>query len=295
MSLGLDLVPLKVCSMDCVYCEVGKTTRLTTERKEYVPEDKVLSELETFFSTCPDPDYITFSGSGEPLLNSRFGNIIRFLKKLRPDVPVAVLTNGSMLSEPTVRSELKAAQVVLPSLDAATEETFRKINRPHKSLTVGKHIQGLVDFRKVFSGNIWLEVFILPGYNDQAIELQELKTAIQRIQPDRVQINTLDRPGGVEGLRSATKSELQRTLDILNFENAEIIAAPSTKRSIPFFQENKASLILETISRRPCTIGDLVRLTGLHVNEINKVMQSLESDNKITTVKQDRGIFYKTK
>lgn len=293
MSLGVDLVPRKVCSMDCVYCEVGKTSSLTIERKEYIPQEKIQSELITYFRSNPDPDYITFSGSGEPTLNSRIGSIIRFLRKLRPEIPAAVLTNGTLFSDRMVRHALKEAQVVLPSLDAATEETFRKINCPHSSLTVRKHIQGLVDFRKEFEGEIWLEVFILPTYNDSQDELAKLKMAIDKIRPDRVQLNTLDRPGCVEGLRSATKQELQRAGQLLGPQNAEIIATPETRRHIPSFQGNIASCILETISRRPCTLDDIVNLTGLHVNEINKYMKVLESENKIVSIKQQRGIFYK--
>ncbi len=293
MSLGVDLVPRKVCSLDCVYCEVGKTSHLTMERKEYIPREKIQAELFTFFRSNPDPDYITFSGSGEPTLNTQIGSLIQFLRKLRPGIPVAVLTNGTLLSDRRVRNELKEAQVVLPSLDAATEETFRKINRPHSSLTVERHLQGLVDFRKEFEGEIWLEVFILPGYNDSLDELESLKAAIETIRPDRVQVNTLDRPGCVEGLRSASRKELQRAVSLFGLNHAEIIAAPETRRHIPAFQGNVASLILQTLSRRPCTLDDIAGLTGLHANEINKYMKVLEMDNKIVCLKQRRGIFYK--
>ena len=119
MSLGVDLVPKKVCSLDCVYCEVGHTTKLTTERKEYIPYDKVTSELEHYFANNPNPDYITFSGAGEPTLNSRIGDVLQFIKQIKPDIPLAVLTNGTLLSDKNVRDELMDANVVLPSLDAA--------------------------------------------------------------------------------------------------------------------------------------------------------------------------------
>ena len=121
MSLGIDLVPRKVCSLDCVYCEVGKTTKLTLERKEYILFDNVIKELTHYFENNPDPDYITFSGSGEPTLNSRIGDIIKFVKQNRPEIPIAILTNGTLLFDPEVRDELKIADVVLPSLDAATK------------------------------------------------------------------------------------------------------------------------------------------------------------------------------
>jgi len=166
MSLGIDLVPKKVCSLDCVYCEVGKTTQLTLERKEYLKAGKIKEELTHYFNNNPDPDFLTFSGSGEPTLNISIGDILQFVKQIRPHIPVAVLTNGTLLFDQTVRNALKEADVVLPSLDAATEDAFRKINRPPDSLKIDSYIQGLIDFRKEYKGKIWLEIFILPGYND---------------------------------------------------------------------------------------------------------------------------------
>ena len=145
MSLGVDLVPKKVCSLDCVYCEVGKTTKLTLDRKEYIKLEKVKEELTHYFNHYPDPDYITFSGSGEPTLNIYIGEILQFIKQNRPEIPVAVLTNGTLLYDKNVREAIINADVVLPSLDAATEDTFKKINRPTKDLSFDKYIQGLIE------------------------------------------------------------------------------------------------------------------------------------------------------
>ncbi|MFO7873607.1 MAG: radical SAM protein [Bacteroidales bacterium] len=294
MSLGVDLVPKKVCSLDCVYCEVGKTTKLTTERKEYIPYDKVTEELRQYFEHNPDPDYITFSGSGEPLLNSRFGDVLQFIKTHKADIPVAVLTNGTLLHDPEVRSLLMDADLVMPSLDAATEETFKKINRPAASLHVDQYIQGLVDFRKAFTGLIWLEVLILPGYNDGISELTALKEAIMKIRPDSVQLNTLDRPGTEDNLRGATRTELQRVADLWGLKNTEIIAAKAKRQHIRSYRSDKETAILETIARRPCTVEDLSSILGLHLNEVNKYLDVMEADGKVTAVKRDRGVFYKT-
>ena len=188
MSLGVDLVPKKVCSLDCVYCEVGKTTKLTLDRKEYIKSDKIKEELSHYFSNSPDPDYITFSQSGEPTLNLYIGEILRFIKQSKPEIPVAVLTNGTLLYDKNVRKELLTADVVLPSVDAATDSVFKKINRPSGDLDIHKYIRGLIDFRKEFKGKIWLEVFILPRYNDSENELTELKKVILKINPDSVQL-----------------------------------------------------------------------------------------------------------
>jgi wyosine [tRNA(Phe)-imidazoG37] synthetase (radical SAM superfamily) len=295
MSLGVDLVPRKVCSLDCVYCEVGKTTKLTLERKEYVLYDKVTTELLDYFKNNPDPDYITFSGSGEPTLNSRFGDILNFIKDLKPHIPVAVLTNGTLLYDPEVRRELSKADVVLPSLDAATERVFEKINRPADGLDIKKYIQGIVDFRKEFKGKIWLEIFFLPGYNLDDNELEELRKIIEKIDPDSVQLNTLDRPGTVENLKPAAKEELEKVVKKWGMNNVEIIASAVKRETEKAYRKDVEAVILETIARRPCTVDDIIRITGLHINEINKYLDVLEAENKIETRNQERGVFYQLK
>ncbi|MCK5782929.1 MAG: radical SAM protein [Desulfobacterales bacterium] len=292
MSLGIDLVPRKVCSLDCVYCEVGKTTKLTLERKEYILFERVIKELTHYFGNNPDPDYITFSGAGEPTLNSRIGDIIKFVKQKKSKIPVAVLTNGTLLFDPEVRAELKMADVVLPSLDAATNPVFHKINRPVPGFDIEKYLQGLIDFRKEFNGKIWLEIFILPEFNLEQLELKKLKEAILKINPDSIQLNTLDRPGTVANLRSASQEELEEIVRLWNLKNIEIISPAAKRKNIQSYRSDAEAAILETISRRPCTIEDLMEILGLHINEINKYLDVLEEENKIAAIRQKRGVFY---
>jgi len=292
MSLGVDLVPKKVCSLNCVYCEVGHTTKLTTERREYILYDKVTNELEHYFANNPNPDYITFSGSGEPTLNSRIGDVLQFIKQKWPDIPVAVLTNGTLLYDKKVRNELMDANVVLPSLDAATEITFQKVNSPAPQLTVEKYIQGLIDFKNEFSGQIWLEVFIVPGYNDNIDDLKALKKAFKDINPDFVQLNTLDRPGTVANIHAASHEDLEKIVDYWKLDNVEIIAAAPERKNIQSYRKDAETAILGTISRRPCTLDDIVKILGLHINEINKYLDVLESEGKIEPIRQERGVFY---
>lgn len=295
MSLGVDLVPKKVCSLDCVYCEVGETTKLTIDRKEYIKFSKVKEELIHYFNNNPDPDYITFSGSGEPTLNVCIGEILQFIKQNKPDIPVAVLTNGTMFFDKNVRDAIKDANVVLPSLDAATENVFQKINRPPKGLTIDKYIQGLIDFRNEFKGEIWLEIFILPGYNDKKEELIELKKTILKIKPNSVQLNTLDRPGTVSNLRGATREEMQGVVDFWKLDNIEIIAASPERKNIQSYRDDAETAIIETISRRPCTLDDLTKILGMHINEINKYLDVLDAEKRIEAVEQERGTFYQIK
>lgn len=295
MSLGVDLVPHKVCSLDCVYCECGATTKLTTERTEYILYDKVVKEIDHYFLSNPDPDYITFSGSGEPTLNSRIGDVLRYIKGKKPEIPLAVLTNGSLLYQKQVRLELLKADLVLPSLDAASLSSFKKINRPNQLLDISQYIDGLEQFRNEFNGQIWLETFIIPGYNDSQEDLKLLKDAYIRIRPDRIQLNTLDRPGAISNIRSATKQELQKIVAFLKPLQVEIIATSVQRKNIASYRDDIESTILETIFRRPCTLADLNKILGIHINELNKYLDVLEADHKVEAIRQDRGIFYQIK
>jgi len=295
MSLGVDLVPHKVCSLNCIYCECGRTTNLTILRKEYTPCDEVIAELKGYMKNNPAPDYFTFSGAGEPTLNSRIGDVLDFIKKNWPDIPVALLTNGSLFNHEQVRKQILKADLVLPSLDAASDSTFHKIDRPFHEITIEEYIQGLVDFRKEYKGTIWLEVLILPDINDGIKDLQLLKNAISKINPDKIQLNTLDRPGTINNLRPANKAELQQIMDSWDFTNTEIIASVPERKDMKSYREDTENAILETISRRPCTLNDLGTILGIHINEINKYLGVLDGDGKIETNRQKRGVFYQTR
>jgi wyosine [tRNA(Phe)-imidazoG37] synthetase (radical SAM superfamily) len=292
MSLGIDMIPHKICSLNCVYCECGTSTTLTNERKEYVPVEEVYSELRDFFSNNPDPDYLTFSGTGEPTLHSHIGEVIAFLKELRPSIPVAVLTNGTLFGDPAVRAELMQADLVLPSLDAATDLALRRVNRPQRSLKAADYVDGLVHFSRQFNGEIWLEILILPGYNDGEENLEALKKAIGEIKPDRIQLNTLDRPGTLDGLLPAGMSQLKEIAAFFGEDLVEIIVPPQERKHRKFYRSDVESAILETISRRPCTLADLEKILGLHSNEISNYLGVLEETGKVETVEEDRGLFY---
>lgn len=295
MSLGVDLIPHKICSLNCVYCECGCTTSLTLERKEYVPVEEVYRELEDFFKNNPDPDTLTFSGAGEPTLHSHLGEVIAFLKKLKPGLKVAVLTNGTLFHLPEVRKELMRADLVLPSLDAATRQAFKRINRPVRGFNMEQYVRGLVEFGREFQGEIWMEVFILPGFNDDEENLSTLRKVLLEINPSKIQLNTLDRPGTVKGLRAATAAELNKIANDWGLENVEIIAPPVDRKKEKSYRTDLESVILETLSRRPCTLRDLEKILGMHVNEINKYLGVLEESDRIEAVEQDRGTFYHLK
>lgn len=185
--------------------------------------------------------------------------------------------------------------LILPSLDAALDASYRQIDRPLKELSILAYIRGLIEFRHVFKGQIWLEVFIIPGINDDPENLDALKAAFEQIRPDRIQLNTLDRPGTEDGIRSANGAELQQIVDYWQDDRVEIIAKVPDRKGIQSYREDIEGAILETISRRPCTLDDLSRILGVHINEINKYLGVLDEENKLQTVRQERGVFYQLK
>ena len=292
ISLGIDLIPYKTCTLDCIYCECRKTTNLTIDRKEYIPTGEILNELNEYLKNSPELDYITFAGSGEPTLHSKIGEIINFIKQNYPQYKVAVLTNGTLFYEKELRDELKFADLIIPSLDAASDEVFKKINRPHENLNLSKIINGIAAFRKDFPGEIWIEVFIVPGINDTKNELQKIKKVIEKINPEKIQLNTLDRPGAESWVMPVKKEELEK---IASFLNAEIIAKFTSRKKIKSFKEDIEENIIKTLRRRPCTAEDISKLLGIHLNEVNKYVQALLESGKIREEKEDRGVFFRVK
>ena len=295
ISLGVDLIPHKTCTLNCIYCECGKTTKLTIQRKEWVPINDVIDELKRYLKENPCPEYITFSGSGEPTLHTGIGIILDFLKEQHGTFKTAVLTNGTLLYMPQVREELLGADVVIPSLDAATQETFKKINMPHPSLNIQTIINGITEFKKIFKGKLILEIFIIPEINDNNNDLDALKHAILTIHPDEVQLNTLDRPGILSSIRAATMDELEHIIQYWQLPNVSIISSPSSHidKVHTAYRYDIESAILETIARRPCTVNDIAQIININSDELNKYLDDLEAQRKITRVVQNRGIFYK--
>jgi len=280
ISLGLDLTPHKVCSFDCIYCQLGQTTNKTMERREYVPVKNILAELREFIQSNPEQniDYITLSGSGEPTLNSGSGKLIKDIKEFT-EIPVAVLTNASLIPDAKVRAELSQADLIIPSLDAATQEVFEKINRPYKGLQVRDVIKGLQEFRKGFRGEIWLEIMLVEGFNDGESELEELSSAIKLLKPDRIQLNTVVRPPAEDYARPLSVDKLNSIAELLN---AELIVA-FDRKNIESYEEDKEGMISSLLMRRPCTLHDITGSLGLHENEVLKYIEVLEMDGLIKT------------
>lgn len=289
-SLGIDLLPAKVCTMNCVYCECGETEVCTDEVKEYVPTSMVIQELEKYLSSSPALDAITFAGFGEPTLHTGIGEIIDFIKESYGQYKVIVLTNGSLLWRDDVRLRIRRADVIVPSLDAVSREIFEKINRPGEDLDPGKIIEGLARLREEFAGEIFLEVFILPGINDGDEELKLIREAALRIRPDAVQLNTLDRPGAVAGLIPADGALLERVREKFSPLRVDIIAKAA--RATGMQGGAGVNEVLALIRRRPSTKEDIIAGLGLSPADAEHAIAELMLKGLIAQKKGERGDFY---
>ncbi|MDH4195289.1 MAG: radical SAM protein [Nitrospirota bacterium] len=211
-SLGIDPIPFKTCNWNCVYCQLGRSTPMTNERRDYFPPDEIVGEVKVSIESHEpgEIDWITFAGSGEPTLHVSLGRMIEQIKGLT-DIPVAVITNGALLYQPEVRKDLIQADAVLPSLDAGSEALYRKINRPWPELTFERVVSGLTTFRREYTGKLWIEVMLIKGVNDTEPALKDLARVINGIGPDEVHLNLPIRPpsepwvnpSGEEGLARA--------------------------------------------------------------------------------------------
>ena len=271
-SLGVDLVPFKTCSYDCIYCQLGRTTNKTVERREWVPLDEVLAELKDKLAT--HPDYITLSGSGEPALFSRLDELIAGIRSMTK-VPVAVLTNGSLLWQENVRRQLMDAHLVIPSLDAGHAGMFQAVNRPHEGISFDRMLDGLIDFREEYYGDYWLEVFLLAGHTAVDSELGKIAQCVRRIKPDRVQLNTATRPTAED---YAVMVDRKRLGDLAaRFDPpAEVIADYRGVHAQSEFQAGRES-VLEMIQRRPCSLDDIANGLNMHRNAVVKYIEELDA------------------
>jgi wyosine [tRNA(Phe)-imidazoG37] synthetase (radical SAM superfamily) len=288
-SLGIDIVPLKHCTLDCVYCQLGRTTQKTIERRDYVPVEAVLTELRDTLKKGLKADFITISGSGEPTLNSRLGDLIDGIKKIT-DIPVAIMTNGTLLYREDVRADCAKADLVVPSLDAGDEAAFRKVNRPHRDISIEKLVDGLVTFRKEFPGRIWLEVFLVEGLNTDIAEIDRIKGLIKRIRPDKVQLNTAVRPTADPAIKKVDAEKLEIIARQIG-DGCEVVADLPPRHSIKDMHGTSED-ILSMLKRRPCSLSDISSGLGIPPNEALKHITELQHRGLIDSeVKNDRTFF----
>ncbi|MEA3367436.1 MAG: radical SAM protein [Planctomycetota bacterium] len=289
-SLGVDLIPFKTCSYDCIYCQLGPTTNRTVERREYVPTGTVLTQVQDRLAgLAAPPDYITLAGSGEPTLHSGLGRLASEIKRCT-DVPVAVLTNGSLLFEPAVADALAEADLVVPSLDAGTAGVWRQVNRPHPDLVWERMIGGLETFTARFGGQVWLEVMLLSGVTGPEAEVRKIAALAKDIGPDRVQLNTAVRPAAESFALPLSRERLEELARLFD-PPAEVVADFRE----PAAQEGAATPddVLDLLFRRPCSAKDVADGLGIRPNEALKLIDELTGAGRAEAVRRDTGVFYK--
>lgn len=289
-SLGIDLVPYKICSYDCVYCQLGSTGVTTVTRQEYVSNEEIIQELRHKLARGSLPDYISLAGSGEPTLHSGIGALINAIKAMTA-IPVAVLTNGSLLWMPEVQDSLLMADLVLPSLDAGDAATFKKVNRPAASISFDLMVQGLEDFTRRFSGDIWLEVFLLAGVTDTEKEVRKIAELVERIKPARVQLNSVYRPPAEESAIGLTLSQIQ-LLSHFFPGSVEVVSETANPDAEQVSQDlSRQDEIVALIRRRPCTATDIATGLKMHLNDVLKQLSTLTASGQLFLVAGKSGFY----
>ncbi|MCD6359308.1 MAG: radical SAM protein [Armatimonadetes bacterium] len=288
-SLGIDMVPHKTCCFDCIYCQLGRTTNHTMKVAEYTPAHEIILDLERWMRLDGQADYLTFSGSGEPTLQARLADIMALAHE-QSDVPIALLTNGALLWTEQGHAAALQADVLMPSLDAATPETFEIINRPCKGLTLDRVIEGLVESVADCPGETWLEVMVVQGINDSDEELGAIAEAAARINPDQIQINTVVRPVPGGGVERVSDAQLEHACEVLGPKASVIPSA--WERGSPEGAQRSEDEVLALVEYRPCTLQDIAHGLGIHPNEAIKYVDHLLADGKISqTAEGDETYF----
>lgn len=279
-SLGVDTIPLKTCNWNCVYCQLGRTRPLTNQRREYYPAEEIAAEVQEALRTHQpgEIDWVTIVGSGEPLLDSGIGRLIRQIKRLT-DLPLAVITNGSLLYLPVVRQELAAADAVLPTLDAGTPELYRKINRPHAVITFERLVKGLIAFREEYRGKLWVEVMLVQGLNDTSQALRDTAEVLQQLHPDAVHINLPDRPPAETWVQPPDQESLMEALAV--FGNIAEVVHPAEGRFDLSGCDNPIDAVLAIITRHPMRQEELEHALEIWTPEqVSEALASLISSGR---------------
>jgi wyosine [tRNA(Phe)-imidazoG37] synthetase (radical SAM superfamily) len=274
-SLGIDVIPPKTCSYDCIYCESGPTTHLTVKRQAFVEPERVIGDLLAYFDEYPaGAEVLTFSSAGEPTLYEPLRELIREIKRHFKSVPLVVLTNGSLLWKPKVRRALLLADRVVPSLDAVTEEVFRTLNRPHPGLDLGVILEGLKAFRKDYRGQFHLEVMLVAGFNNHPDELKKMRSIIDLLRPDRVELNTIVRPPADPHSRGLSAPEMEAMRGFFPADRTEIIGRFKGFRGIER-DLNIDQRVMDMVRRRPCTAEEMAASLGVPLEDLERTLTEL--------------------
>lgn len=290
LSLGIDPVQNKVCTLDCVYCQLGATSLKTLERGVYAPVEAVLEEVRSVIAFGKKMDYITFSGTGEPTLNIDLGRMIAQIKSMT-SVPVAVITNGTLLHLKDVRDDLMHADLIVPSVDAISPQVFARINRPHAGIDCARILDGLETFSRTYTGRLWVEVMLVQGINDTQEELQALAKYLQRLDCEKIQINTVTRPPAESDCAAVDNCVLEKARQLFG-PRSEIIGSSPETHSLSD-NEDPCARIHALVRSHPCTIEQLCSALGLSSAQAETALQELIEQQRIEKAGHASKIFYR--
>lgn len=290
-SLGIDLIPFKTCTLDCVYCECGRTTAKTIERKDYFPVEEVLGELKDWKDKGGEADIVTLAGSGEPTLYKSLTEIIKGAKEITK-LPLCLITNGTLFYLEEVREAALLADVVMPSLDAADEKTFKKLNRPAPDLPFADYLDGLKTFCEEYrgKGRVDLEVFLVPGINDNEDQVTALSLLSRSLKVNCVQLNTAVRPPAEKDVLPIPREDMEKWARYF-IPKAEVIAS---YHSAPLKEERAVSEeeLMETLSHRVMSLEDLIEAKGYPKEKTESLIKDLLKKGQIRSRTQDGKEFF---
>lgn len=287
-SLGVDLSPFKTCSFDCLFCQLGRTTNHTVKRKEYINTKEVLEELGDWIKVSGEADYITLAGSGEPTLHACFGEVVKFARE-HSSIPVALLTNASLMVDADVRASAAQADVVKVSLSAGDQDLFEEVNRPAPGITLNNVVEGLQAFRKEFNGQLWLEVFAMRGLNSTPKAMAKIAELAQTFQPDVIHLNTAVRPPAESYVAPVPKDQLEELSKL--FEPTAEVVAEFHSDCIPTAEAN-GDAVFGMLKRRPCTTDQVSTVLGLHINEVSKYIGKLVRTGQVQAKVSGDATYY---
>lgn len=290
-SLGIDLLPAKICTYNCVYCQLGKSSAKTVKRRAYRNADTVIKQLRQCLAEDIPLDCITLAGSGEPTLNSDIGRVISQIKKISA-LPVVVLTNGSLLPDPDVRASLMTADIVIPSLDAHSAKLFETINRPHHFIGFDQMVGGIADFSKEFRGQLWLEMFIMEGINAALSDAEAFRPLVEKINPDKIYVNTAVRPPAETFIRPASSDRIHEFYNLLDKQPQQDVKF-TRYQPTDHTEGGIADDIFALIARRPVTKEDIANGLGLAGDSVQTAIDELLANGKIDAIEKNQQTYYR--
>lgn len=287
-SLGVDLVPSKICTFDCIYCQVGRTTRKTIDCAPFFPASQIAKEVEERLVTT-SPDVITLTGSGEPTLNSTMDRVMDRIREIS-NIPIALLTNGSLLWRKEIRHRAMKADIILPTLCTGFKATFKLIHRPHPQLDLDRVVEGLALLREEYPGELLLEVMVIDGVNDTREELDVLKKSVDLISPNRIQINTVARPPAESQVAEVDSRKLEWVKAFLG-PTAEIMTENQVTRW-GGKQDVDLEALMDMVRRRPLRADDAAKALGVSARDAEAILKGLLIKGYVRQEEHSKEVYY---